>query len=149
MVMATVQMPNASGIAAAASEPNTASNTIRMIGRFQRSAAAMSCLVLAAAAVLSAPWPMTYSRTRPFAIWPGRSPWTPTFARSFLAASLALVLLEESSRNDTTYGRSGCRRRLGRIVHHRHIGDLAGDLLQKARGGVHVLVAGVRARRGH
>src|ERR1700748_3690372 len=105
--MATVQMPSASGIAAAASEPNTASNTIRMMGRFHRSAAAMSCLVLAAAAVLSAPWPMTYSRTRPFSIWPGRSPWTPIFARNFLAASLALLLLEESSRNDTTYGRSG------------------------------------------
>ena len=59
MVTTTVQMPRASGIAAAASEPNTASNTIRMIGRFQRSAAAMSCLVFAAAAALSAPCPMT------------------------------------------------------------------------------------------
>ena len=149
MVMATVQMPNASGIAAAASEPNTASNTIRMIGRFQRSAAAMSCLVLAAAAVLSAPWPMTYSRTLPFSICPGRSPWTPTFVRSFLAASLALLLFEESRRNDTTYGRSGCWRWLGRIFHHRDVGDLAGDLLQKRGSGVHVFVAGIRAWRRH
>ena len=106
--MATVQIPSASGIAAAASEPNTASNTIRMIGKFHCSALAMSCLVLAAAAVLSAPWPMTYSRTRPSAICPGRSPWTPILSRSFLAASLALALLVESSRSDTTYGRSGC-----------------------------------------
>ena len=106
--MITVMMPSASGIAAAASEPNTASNTIRMIGRFHCSALAMSCLVLAAAAVLSAPWPITYSRTRPFCIWPGRSPWTPTLTRSFLAASLALLLVLPFSRNETTYGRSGC-----------------------------------------
>ena len=59
MVTTTVQMPSASGIAAAASEPNTASNTIRMIGRFHSSAAAMSCLVFEAAAADSAPCPMT------------------------------------------------------------------------------------------
>ncbi len=45
MVTTTVQMPTTSGMAAAASEPNTASKTIRTIGRFQRSASAMSCLV--------------------------------------------------------------------------------------------------------
>ena len=45
MVTATVRIPRSSGIAAAASEPNTASKTIRMIGRFHRSASAMSCLV--------------------------------------------------------------------------------------------------------
>ncbi len=55
----TVQAPRASGIVAAASEPNTASRTIKMIGRFHFSAAAMSCLVLAAAAADSAPCPMT------------------------------------------------------------------------------------------
>ena len=38
MVTATVQMPSTSGIAAAASEPNTASRTIRTIGRFHCSA---------------------------------------------------------------------------------------------------------------
>ena len=46
MVTATVKIPNASGIAAAASEPNTATSTISTMGRFQRSAAAMSCFVL-------------------------------------------------------------------------------------------------------
>ena len=45
MVTTTVQMPSTSGIAAAASDPNTASNTIRTIGRFHCSAWAMSCLV--------------------------------------------------------------------------------------------------------
>ena len=55
MVTATVQMPSASGIAAAASEPNTATRIIRTTGRFQRSAAAMSCLVLVWAAAPSAP----------------------------------------------------------------------------------------------
>ncbi len=59
MVTTTVQIPKASGMAAAASEPNTASSTIRMTGRFHFSAAAMSCLVLAAAAADSAPCPMT------------------------------------------------------------------------------------------
>ena len=71
MVTATVQMPSASGIAAAASEPNTATSTIRTIGRFHRSAAAMSSLVLDCAAAPSAPWPMTYSRTRPLSVRPG------------------------------------------------------------------------------
>ena len=59
MVTATVQMPSTSGIAAAASEPNTASKTIRTIGRFHCSACAMSCLVAAVAAAPSAPWPIT------------------------------------------------------------------------------------------
>ena len=59
MVTATVQMPRTSGMAAAASEPKTASNTIRTIGRFHCSAWAMSCLVAAVAAAPSAPWPMT------------------------------------------------------------------------------------------
>ena len=43
----------------------------------------------------------------------------------------------------------GLRRRLGRIGHHRHVGDLPGDLLQKSGRGVHVFVAGIRARRRH
>ena len=55
MVTATVQMPRTSGMAAAASEPNTASKTIRTIGRFHCSAWAMSCLVAAVAAAPSAP----------------------------------------------------------------------------------------------
>ncbi|CFS00544.1 Uncharacterised protein [Mycobacterium tuberculosis] len=59
MVMTTVQTASASGIAAAANEPKTATRTIRMIGRFQRSALAISCLVFAAAAADSAPCPMT------------------------------------------------------------------------------------------
>ncbi len=59
MVTTTVQTPRARGIAAAASEPNTASRTMRITGRFQRSAAAMSCLVFCAAAALSAPCPIT------------------------------------------------------------------------------------------
>ena len=59
MVTITVQIPRTNGMAAAASEPNTASNTIRMIGRFHCSALAMSCLVFAAAAALKAPCPMT------------------------------------------------------------------------------------------
>jgi outer membrane protein len=45
--------------AAAASEPNTATSTMSTMGRFQRSAAAMSCLVLVWAAAPSAPWPIT------------------------------------------------------------------------------------------
>ena len=71
MVTATVKIPSASGIAAAASEPNTATSTISTIGRFHRSAAAMSCLVLVCAAAPRAPWPMTYNRTRPFSVLPG------------------------------------------------------------------------------
>ena len=55
MVTTTVKMPSASGIAAAASEPNTTTSTSSTIGRFQRSAAAMSCLVLVCAAAPSAP----------------------------------------------------------------------------------------------
>ena len=55
MVTTTVHTPSASGMAAAASEPNTASKTISTIGRFQRSAAAMSCLVLVWAAAPRAP----------------------------------------------------------------------------------------------
>jgi hypothetical protein len=59
MVTTTVHRPSTSGIAAAASEPNTASKTIRTIGRFHCSACAMSCLVAKVAAAPSAPWPMT------------------------------------------------------------------------------------------
>ena len=59
MVTTTVQMPSTSGIAAAASDPNTASSTIRTIGRFHFSAWAMSCLVASLAAAPSAPCPMT------------------------------------------------------------------------------------------
>ena len=55
IVTTTVQTPNASGIAAAASEPNTASSTISTIGRFHRSASAMSCLVASDAAAPNAP----------------------------------------------------------------------------------------------
>ena len=55
MVTATVQIPNASGMAAAASDPNTATRMTSTMGRFQRSAAAMSCLVLVWAAAPSAP----------------------------------------------------------------------------------------------
>ena len=92
MVTATVQTPSAKGTAAAASEPNTASSTISTMGRFQRSAAAMSLLVLAWAAAPSAPCPMTYRRTLPLSMAPGRSPSTPTLARSWRATSTAPVL---------------------------------------------------------
>ena len=59
MVTTTVKTPSANGMAAAASEPNTAINTINTMGRFQRSAAATSRLVLVCAAAPSSPWPMT------------------------------------------------------------------------------------------
>ena len=59
IVTTTVQTPSSKGIAAAASEPNTASKMTRTIGKFHFSACAMSCLVASVAAAPSAPWPMT------------------------------------------------------------------------------------------
>ncbi len=55
MVTVTVQTARTRGIAAAASDPNTATRIIRTIGRFHRSAAAMSSRVLSDAAAPSAP----------------------------------------------------------------------------------------------
>jgi hypothetical protein len=54
-----VHTPSSSGIAAAASEPNTASSTTITIGRFHCSACVMSVLMADDAAAPSAPWPMT------------------------------------------------------------------------------------------
>ena len=59
IVTATVQIPSSSGIAAAASDPNTASRMSRTIGKFHFSACAMSFLVANVAAAPSAPCPMT------------------------------------------------------------------------------------------
>jgi hypothetical protein len=101
MVTTTVHTPSSSGTAAAASEPNTASSTIRTIGMFHFSASATSCLVASDAAAPRAPWPITYRRTRPSAVSPGWSPSMPTLARNCLATSTAPVF-SKSRRSDTT-----------------------------------------------
>ncbi|SHV47273.1 Uncharacterised protein [Mycobacteroides abscessus subsp. abscessus] len=68
---ATVQTPSNRGSDAAASEPNAAINTMRMTGMFHFSAFLMSPAICSVIAAPSAPWPMTYSDTRPPAICPG------------------------------------------------------------------------------
>ena len=107
----------------------------------------MSCLVLAAAAAPSAPCPMTYSRTRPFAICAGLIALDADLVPQLLGDVAGAGVVEvQPQRHHVRAGRAAVAAGRDWAPPSRS-GTSAAIRLQLRDRSVHVLVAGVRAGR--
>ncbi len=145
MVTKTVQMPSTSGIAAAASEPNTASNTIRTIGRFHFSACGDVVLGRLARGGAERALPDDVELDPAVVDLAGLITVDADLGAQLLGHVDAAAVEVRLQRDDV--GAVGLRRRLLRVGHHRDVRHFAGDALQLSHGGAHVLERRIRAGR--
>ena len=143
-VMVTEAKPSASGSAAAASDPNTASRISSTIGKpvtsaFSRSSLARSCMP-----AHSASWPTVYSST------PSRAPSpTSSSSRRSTARSLAWSWSAWTVSGTVTTGARAARRLAAAAARRGQLGvrQLGGDAVDAVHGGAHLGVGRARAAR--
>ena len=146
MVTTTVQMPSTSGIAAAASDPNTASNTIRTIGRFH--CLGLRDVVLGGLARGGAQRALADDVELDLAVLDltGLIAVDADLLRAAAWRRRRCRVVEVQLQRDDV-GPVRLRRRLLRVRHHLDAGHLGGDALELRDGGVHVVEGRVGARR--